>query len=284
MTMQGAQKKELKIKAGVIGHPAGHSLSPLIHNYWIRYYGFPGIYGIVDIMPDDFENGVRRLIEDGYIGFNVTIPYKQKIMALCDSVDETARRIGAVNTVIVDEAGRLRGINTDSYGFVENILTSDIPCDLKGAKALVLGAGGAARGIVHGLSRMGVEEITITNRTRQKAEEIATTFPVKIIDWTDRAAGLADIGILVNTTALGMEGQPALEIELDNLPPQALVCDIVYRPLQTHLIRDARARHNPVITGIGMLLHQARPAFREWFGVMPEVDKEMEQAVLKGLE
>lgn len=271
------------IKTGVIGYPVGHSLSPLLHNHWIGRYGFPALYQAVEIAPGHLGESVARMVDEGFIGFNVTIPYKQDIMALCDSIDETARRIGAVNTVAVREGGRLHGLNTDSFGFVENILTSGNDVDLRDGAALVLGAGGAARAIVHGLASMGLREISIANRTRARAEEIAADFPVRVVDWEERERAAAGVSVLVNTTALGMTGKPSLTFDLRHLPKDALVCDIVYKPLYTDLLKNAQARGNPVVTGIGMLLHQARPAFREWFGVLPEVDGELQQKILKGL-
>lgn len=272
------------IKTGVIGYPVGHSLSPLIHNHWIKYYGFPALYQTIEIVPEKLEESVGHLVEEGYIGFNVTLPHKQNIIELCDLIDETARRIGAVNTVLITDDGRLRGMNTDSYGFVENILHAECPVDLTGSKALVLGAGGAARAVVHGLSSMGVRDIKISNRTRERAEEIGMVFPVKVIDWEQREQAAEDVSIVVNTTSLGMSGQPALEFDLEQLPSDAAVCDIVYKPLETDLLKNAKERGNPVITGIGMLLHQARPAFREWFGIMPEITDELQDKVLKGLD
>jgi len=275
---------ETRIKTGLIGHPVAHSLSPLLHNHWIKFYGFPALYQAVEIAPGKLDESVRRLVEEGFIGFNVTLPYKQDIIPLCQSIDETARRIGAVNTVVVREDGRLRGLNTDSYGFVENILASDTKKDLYGGSALVLGAGGAARAVVHALLTLGVRDIKIANRTKDKALEIGAVFPSKAVEWAERAKAAEGVSILVNTTSLGMTGQPPLELDLQYLPKDALVCDIVYKPLETELLRNAKARGNPVVTGIGMLLHQARPAFREWFGIMPDVDEEVRQKMLQGLK
>lgn len=272
------------IKAGVIGHPIAHSLSPLIHNYWLRQHGIDATYDAVDIAPENLRRGIDDMIARGYRGFNVTIPHKQAVMSLCDSIDETAQRIGAVNTVVVREGGVLHGMNTDSYGFVENIRQTIRDIDLQGKAALVLGAGGAARAIVHGLLALGIGDIRLANRTREKAQDIAADFPVQVIDWESRAAAAADIAALVNTTALGMAGQPALEFDMGQLPTQALVCDIVYRPLQTDLLKTAAQRGNQIVTGIGMLLHQARPAFREWFGVLPEVDAQLQQKILEELK
>ena len=270
-----------RIYTGVIGYPVGHSLSPLIHNYWITRHGFDADYAALEILPGTLESSIGHMIEEGYAGFNVTIPYKQEIMALCDSVSDTAGLIGAVNTVVITENGHLKGMNTDSFGFVENIWKAMPHIDFSGRTALVLGAGGAARAVVHGLGRLGVTDIRITNRTRAKAEHIAATFPAQVVDWHERESAADGAALLVNTTALGMDGQEALSFNLTHLPDSAIVCDIVYKPLQTVLLQEAAARGNPVVTGIGMLLHQARPAFKAWFGVMPEVDGTLQEMVLE---
>ena len=269
------------IKVGVIGYPAQHSLSPLIHNAWMKEFGFPGLYNAIDIPPDRLEESVVQMAEEGYAGFNVTIPHKQAVLKICDSIDETARRIGAVNTVSVLPNGRLKGFNTDSFGFVENILQAQTGIDFTAGPAVVLGAGGAARAVVHGLMNLGVPEVTLTNRTRDRAEEIAAVFPAKVVDWEARENAASGAKLLVNTTSLGMAGQPPLEYDLQHLPENAAVCDIVYKPLMTDLLRNAEARSHKIVTGIGMLLHQARPAFREWFGIMPEVSEELQQKILE---
>ncbi len=271
------------IKACVIGHPIGHSKSPLIHNYWIAQHGLEGSYEAVDIPCESLEKDVRGLTQKGFAGFNVTIPHKEAMLALCDEVDETARQIGAVNTVIIRD-GRLCGTNTDSFGFIQNIKTGAPDFDFTAAPAVVLGAGGAARAVIHGLLQEGVPQIIIANRTAAKAETLkaACGAPEKITiaPWDARGEVLAGAGLLVNTTALGMNGQGPLEIDLAKLPSSALVTDIVYAPLETALLKDAKKRGNIVVGGIGMLLHQARPAFQAWFGVMPEVDEKLQQKVL----
>ncbi len=280
----GAKIKPDKSKVGVIGYPVGHSLSPLIHNHWIRAYGFNAQYEAVEILPEKLEPSVRHMLDQGFIGFNVTIPHKQAIMTLCDTLDEAAQIIGAVNTVCVRADGSLHGMNTDAFGFVENLRQSHPAVDLADGKALVLGAGGAARAIVQGLREMGVKDIVLSNRTRGKAEEIAADFPVSVVPWTQREAAAEVANILVNTTSLGMTGQPDLEFDLAALPPASVVYDIVYKPLYTPLLQQAQRRGNVIVTGIGMLLHQARPAFKEWFGVMPAVDDKLQQKVLESAQ
>lgn len=268
------------IKAGVIGHPITHSKSPLIHGYWISKQGLLGSYDAIDISPAQLETGVRKLITQGYRGFNVTLPHKQEMLKLCDDVDETARSIGAVNMVSIYN-GKLKGFNTDAFGYIENLKAHNASID-KNKPAIVLGAGGAARAIVYGLLQEGFQNIIVTNRTLEKAIEIAAMDGknVKACPWDEREMALSDAGLLVNTTALGMTGKEKLLIGLTRLPQEAVVSDIVYAPLMTDLLLQAKERGNTVVTGIGMLLHQARPAFATWFGVMPDVDEALQQKVL----
>lgn len=275
---------ETFIKTAVIGHPIAHSKSPLIHNYWIKKHGLSGAYEAIDIAPDSLKEGVQKLIDEGYAGFNVTIPHKESMLDLCETLDANAEICGAVNTVeIID--GKLHGHNTDSFGFLTNIKTHHPAFDFEDCPAVVLGAGGAARAIVSGLVGHRVPEIILINRTREKADQIAEdiglgTDLVEVMDWEERHDALKWANLLVNTTALGMEGQAPLDINLDELDGEALVTDIVYKPLETDLLKTAKARGNPIVTGIGMLLHQARPAFHKWYGVMPDVDEELERLVL----
>ncbi|MCB9982890.1 MAG: shikimate dehydrogenase [Rhodospirillales bacterium] len=274
-----------QIKCGVIGHPITHSKSPLIHNYWINTYGLNGIYEAIDVAPENLETGVKRLIDEGYKGFNVTVPHKETIMALCDKIDHNAQNIGAVNTVVI-ENGRLRGMNTDGYGFLHNIWDTDPNFDFEDKCAVVLGAGGATRAIVSALIGERIGKIILLNRTRERAENLAEDMGkvgnfITVEDWKNRHAVLTTADLLVNTTALGMQGQPVLEIDLGKLPVHALVNDIVYAPLDTDLLKAARVRGNKTVTGIGMLLHQARPAFKEWFGLLPGVTDELNELVLK---
>jgi len=269
------------IRAAIIGHPVTHSKSPLIHNHWIAKHGLSGEYGRVDIAPENLKEGVQKLVGEGYAGFNVTVPHKQGIFKLCDHVDDTAQKIGAVNTVVIKD-GKLHGTNTDAFGFIENVRQSVFGLDLTYAPCIVLGAGGAARAVVYALIEAGAQDIIITNRTMDKAEDIATMNAdiIHVAAWEKRNEILKEAGFVVNTTALGMSGKDALEMDLSELPSTAVVSDIVYAPLETELLKAAKARGNQTVTGIGMLLHQARPAFEQWFGVLPEVDAELEAKVL----
>lgn len=268
------------IKTAVIGHPISHSKSPLIHSYWMEQHGIDGTYEAIDIAPDHLEAGLRDLMAQGYAGVNVTVPHKEAVYALCDELDDAAQNIGAVNTVVFQN-GKILGRNTDAFGFMENIRQSQPAFSFAEKTALVLGAGGAARAVVYGLLEGGVDRVVLTNRTREKAESLTALCvdQIDVRDWDDRH-DLGGVDVLVNTTALGMTGKPELEMSLETLNPEALVTDIVYAPLMTELLNAAQARGNPVVTGIGMLLHQARPAFQAWHGVMPDVDESLERIVL----
>lgn len=272
------------VKAAVIGHPVAHSKSPLIHNHWIAQYGLSGSYEAIDIAPENLEHGVREIVERGYAGFNVTVPHKSAILSLCAQKSETAGRIGAANTISVRKDGTLYADNTDIFGFIENIRQRAPEFDFSSGPSVILGAGGAARAAVEGLFQQGCPEIILHNRTKSRAEEIAKSarFPDRICvqEWSARETSLKDAALLVNTTTLGMKGQTPLEISLDALDRKAPVVDIVYAPLETDLLKAARARGNPVVTGIGMLLHQARPAFAAWFGIMPDISDDLLKKVL----
>ncbi len=260
--------------AGVIGWPVGHSRSPRLHGYWLERHGIDGAYLPLAVRPEDFAEVLRALPRMGFRGANVTVPHKEQALALADHVEPLARRIGAVNTLVVAPDGSLEGRNTDAFGFLEN-LRQGRP-GFKGGQgpAVVLGAGGAARAVIAALQDEGCPEIRLLNRTQGRAEEVAAALggPVTVLPWESRAEALDGAALLVNTTTLGMSGQPPLELRLEALPVTALVTDIVYAPLQTPLLLAAAARGNPVVDGLGMLLHQARPGFAAWFGVMPAVD------------
>lgn len=267
------------MKAAVVGHPVAHSKSPTIHQYWMKQYEIDGTYETVDIDPSELEAGIKKLIVEGYDGFNVTVPHKEFIIKLCDEIDGTAQAIGAVNTVKI-QSGKLYGYNTDAFGFLEN-LKSQVT-DFKGKKALILGAGGASRAAVYALIEAGIEEILLTNRTIEKAGEVQKISPenIEVIEWVDKENFLENVNLLVNTTSLGMGGKPELEIDLSLLSKNAVVNDIVYAPLETQLLQQAAQQGNNVVTGIGMLIHQARPAFEAWTGVLPDVTDDLIQEVL----
>jgi shikimate dehydrogenase len=259
-------------RACVIGWPVAHSRSPLIHGYWLEHYGIEGSYGREAVAPEDLAGFIERLGSLGYVGCNVTLPHKEAVYGLVEVQDDTTKRIEAVNTLYM-EGGRLLGFNSDAYGFVAHLRSVLPEWRGKGTDVVVLGAGGAARAIIAGLLGEGVERITIANRTEARGRALAAHFGARVdtVPWPQIADRLSDCDLLVNTTQLGMAGQPTLDIDLDRLPTAAAVADIVYVPLETELLRQARARGHPVIDGLGMLLHQAVPGFEVWFGVRPEV-------------
>jgi shikimate dehydrogenase len=263
-------------RACVIGWPVAHSRSPDIHNYWLRLYGIDGVYEKEGVPPEEIGAFLRSLGERGYVGANVTLPHKEAALAAAEFCDETANRIGAANTLWLDEVGRLHATNTDAYGFMTHLEEAAPRWNARKRAAMILGAGGAARAIVYGLVEAGCATIRLANRTPERTEAIAADFSaVEVVRWEDRGPALADCGLLVNTTSLGMAGKPPLEIDLSVLPRDAVVADIVYNPLETALLAAARLRGNVVVDGLGMLLHQAVPGFALWFGVSPKVTPEL---------
>jgi len=269
--------------AGVMGWPVGHSRSPRLHGFWLEKYGIDGAYLPLAVAPEKISQALRALPSLGFQGCNVTIPHKEAVYKAVDHLTERAKKIGAVNTVIVNEDGALTGDNTDGYGFIEN-LKAGAPEWKAENPAVVLGAGGAARGVLVALQEAGVSDIRLTNRTVERAEALAADLGgITVIDWEDRSDCLKDAGLLVNTTSLGMTGQPPLEMSLEGLNNSAVVTDIVYSPLKTSLLEAAETRGNTVVDGLGMLLHQARPGFAAWFGKEPEVTDDLRQFVLEDL-
>lgn len=267
--------------AGVIGWPVSHSRSPRLHGYWLRHYGITGHYVPLAVRPQDFGAAVAMLPRLGFVGANVTLPHKEAAFAVCDDVEPMAQRIGAVNTLIFQD-GRVVGRNTDGYGFLANLRAGAPTWQPTAGPAVLLGAGGGARAAAVALLDAGVPSVTLVNRTRARAEAVVDALGggLAAADWSDLPALLADATLLVNTTSLGMTGQPPLEVDLTGLSPKALVTDIVYAPLETQLLASARARGNPTVDGLGMLLHQAVPGFTAWFGIAPEVTPALRAAVL----
>ena len=269
------------MRAGVVGHPIGHSKSPLIHNYWLKKYGVAARYDAFDVLPDDLPAFVKSAAEKGLAGFNVTVPHKVAVMDLLDEVSEAAKKAGAVNTVVVRSDKTLFGDNTDGVGFLENLADGKAGFDIKKAPAVVLGTGGAARGICAAMILAGVPEIRLVGRSQDKADRLARSVGgnFKPVDWSDREAVLAGAGVLANATTLGMNGFEALDINLDNLPQNAVVADLVYAPLETKLLKQAKKKGYATADGAGMLLRQACPAFNAWFGVKPEITEELRELV-----
>jgi len=275
------QSNKPPMKAAVIGRPITHSKSPLIHRHWLERYDLRGSYDAVDIRPENLSYQLKQMVEEeGYTGLNVTVPHKEAVLPLCDELDEAAQAIGAVNTIVIEE-GKIKGRNTDAFGFTENIKTALPDFKFSDGPAYVLGAGGAAKAVLYALLKEGASEIYLSNRTRERAEDLAAVSPdrIKVADWDD-FTNLQHCHFLVNTTSLGMQYKPPLEIDLSSLNTQTIVNDIVYAPLMTSFLQQSKMRGNKIVTGIGMLLHQARPAFEAWTGIMPEIDEELEEKVL----
>ncbi|MCX7369009.1 MAG: shikimate dehydrogenase [Alphaproteobacteria bacterium] len=262
--------------AGVFGHPITHSRSPRLHGFWLQRYGIDGAYIPLGVAPSGFAAAVRALVDLGFRGANVTIPHKLAAFEICDAVAPFARRAGAVNTLIFRD-GRIEGSNTDGFGFLESIREAAPGWRADAGPAVLLGAGGAARAIAAALLDAGAPRVTLVNRTAAKAEALARDLggPIHVAD----RPSLEDAALLVNTTSLGMQGQPGLEVDLAPLPASAVVADIVYVPLETRLLAAARARGLVAVDGLGMLLHQARPGFEAWFGVAPQVDQALRDVV-----
>lgn len=271
--------------AGVIGWPVHHSRSPRLHGYWLKKYGINGAYLPLAVRPQDIEDALRALPKLGFRGVNVTVPHKEAAFHTVDEADDFAARVKAVNTVVVRPDGTLLGRNTDGFGFIENLKDRQPLWRATSGPAVVIGAGGAARGIVAALLDEGAPQVRLVNRTKARAEQLAAALDddrVMVMPWATRSDLLADAALLVNSTILGMAGGAPLDLDLQGLNKKSIVYDIVYTPLQTPLLACAIARGNPVVDGLGMLLHQARPGFEAWFGVMPEVTEDLRQFVLAG--
>lgn len=269
--------------AGVLGSPIAHSKSPQIHNHWLKSLGLSGYYIPMDVASDDLENVTRSLPKMGFVGVNVTIPHKEKIMSIADLVTDRATLIGAANTLIFRRDGKIHADNTDGLGFVQNLRQNAPQWDPKTGTAAVLGAGGAARAVVSALLEIGVPEIRLSNRTRVRAEALRDSFGhrVVVVDWVQAGNMLEDVSLVVNTTSLGMMGKPQLRVPLDGLQQGTVVNDLVYAPLKTRLLADSAALGCVTVDGLGMLLHQAVPAFERWFGERPKVDSATRAAALR---
>jgi len=263
--------------AGVMGWPVMHSRSPMLHNFWLEKYGLTGSYVPLAIKPDGLRAALRALPHLCFSGANLTIPHKQAAMAIVDENDLVARKIGAISCVVVRPDGSLLGSNNDCYGFIHNILQEHPGWRADAGPAVVIGAGGGARAVIYGLAEQGAREIRLVNRTLAHAQRIAQDFggPIKVLKWEERNAALEGAAMLINATSQGMVGNPALDVDLAKLSTSALVADIIYIPRETPLLAAARTRGNRTINGLGMLLHQGRPAWKAWFGIEPDVTPEL---------
>jgi len=280
MNITGAAKL-----AGVMGWPVEHSRSPAVHQFWLAEHQIDGAYVPLPVEPKNLRQALEAMPALGFRGCNLTIPHKEAALEIVDEVDATARRAGAVNTIVVGSGGRLGGSNSDMFGFLEALREGAPKWRPDEGPAVVIGAGGSARAVAAALLDEGAAEIRLVNRTPARAAELAQALggKVRAVAWVERARALRDASLLVNTTSLGLEGQPPLDLALDDLPRAAVVNDIVYVPLETPLLAAARARGNTAVDGLGMLLHQARPGFAAWFGMMPAVTPALRRAVLATL-
>jgi len=269
--------------AGVIGSPIAHSKSPQLHGHWLKVNGLKGFYIPMDVAADDLESVLRTMPKMGFVGVNVTVPHKEKVMELADLVTDRATLIGAANTLIFRKDGKIHADNTDGYGFIQNLKENAPNWRPKAGPAAVLGAGGAARAVVASLLDAGVPEILISNRTRVRAEALQADFGSRltVVDWVQAGNMLEDALTVVNTTSLGMIGKPPLRVPLDGLRQEAVVTDLVYAPLKTRLLLEAEKAGCATVDGLGMLLYQAIPGFERWFGVRPVVDSATRAAALR---
>ena len=268
--------------AGVIGSPVAHSKSPILHGYWLKKYGLAGHFVPLDVAANDLGEVLKAMPRMGFVGANVTIPHKERVLEHVNHITDRATLIGAVNTLVFRADGTILGDNTDGYGFIENLRQGAPDWDAGSGPAVVLGAGGAARAVVASLLDAGVPEILLSNRTRVRAEQLRDDFGarLKVIDWVQAGNILEKAKTVVNTTSLGMQGKPELRVPLDGLSAGTVVTDLVYAPLQTQLLKIASDKGCVTVDGLGMLLHQAVPGFERWFGRRPVVDDATRQAVL----
>ena len=269
--------------AGVIGHPIAHSKSPKLHGYWLKEHGLEGHYVPIDVAPENLESVLRMMPKMGYVGANVTIPHKERALEIADQVTDRATLIGAANTLIFLEDGKILADNTDGYGFIQNLRNGAPDWDPTAGAAVVLGAGGAARAVLASLLDVGVPEILLSNRTRARAEQLRDDFGarIKVIEWVQAGNVMEDGATVVNTTSLGMTGKPELRVPLDGLNADAVVTDLVYTPLMTNFLKTAQAKGCTTVDGLGMLLHQAVPGFERWFGPRPEVTDDVRRVMLR---
>ena len=268
--------------AGVIGSPIAHSKSPRLHRHWLKTYAINGYYIPMEVHAEDLEQVIRTLPKMGFVGVNVTIPHKEKVLRLADQVTDRATLIGAANTLIFRPDGKIHADNTDGYGFIENLRQGAPDWDPAAGPAAVLGAGGAARAVVSALIDAGVPEILITNRTRVRAEKLKQDFGqrLRVVDWVQAGNIIEDAALVVNTTSLGMVGKPELRVPLDGINSGTVVTDLVYNPLKTRLLKVAEEAGATAVDGLGMLIYQGIPGFERWFGLRPEVDADTRAAVL----
>lgn len=268
--------------AAVLGHPINHSKSPKLHNYWLSLFNIDGYYIPLDIDPRNFENSIRALGGLGFVGANVTIPYKEKVLKIADKISDRAAIIGAANTLTFLQDGRIYADNTDGYGFLQNIKCKYNDWTAGEGTSVVFGAGGASRAILGALIEDGANDIILANRTRSRADQLRSDFgaKIKVVDWMKVQNYLSDASTVINATSLGMDGKAELPIPLQGLKKNTLVTDIVYTPLNTPLLENAAKRGCRTVDGLGMLIHQAIPGFERWFGVKPDVSENLRKLLI----
>lgn len=278
-----------EIKAAVIGDPISHSLSPKIHNHFLEKYHIKGSYEAIKIEKENLKEGIENLKINKFAGFNVTIPHKEEIFKICDFKSQTALLTKAVNTVVITNDGKLFGHNSDAEGFLNNLIQTHQDFEIKDKKAFVIGAGGAARAVIYSLIKSGASKVIITNRSEDRVQKIIEDFAnfssekkcnLEFLNREDFENNLNECDLLVNSTSLGMVGQEPLKLDIKNLKKSAIVYDIVYNPLMTDLLKDAKKQGNKIVTGIGMLIHQALIGFELWFKEKPEIDYDLEKKLI----
>ena len=269
--------------AAVIGHPVNHSRSPRMHNFWLAHFGLEGYYIPLDIDPKKFERSIRNLPELGFVGANITIPYKEKVLKIADKISDRAALVGAANTLTFLKNGGIYADNTDGYGFLENIKSKYKDWSAGEGISVVFGAGGASRAILGALLEDGASDIILANRTRSRADQLRSDFgaKIKVVEWMKIQNYLSDASTIINTTSLGMVGKTDLPIPLNTLKKNTLVTDIVYTPIETHLLATATKMGCRTVDGLGMLIHQAIPGFERWFGIKPGDSQLLRELLIK---
>ena len=269
--------------AAVIGHPVNHSRSPRMHNFWLAHFGLEGYYIPLDIDPKKFERSIRNLPELGLVGANITIPYKEKVLKIADKISDRAALVGAANTLTFLPNGGIYADNTDGYGFLQNIKSKYKDWSARDGITVVFGAGGASRAILAALIEDGASDIILANRTRSRADQLRSDFgaKIKVVEWMKIQNYLSEASTIINTTSLGMVGKTDLPIPLNALKKNTLVTDIVYTPIETHLLATAAKMGCRTVDGLGMLIHQAIPGFERWFGIRPGVSQALRELLIK---
>ena len=269
--------------AAVIGHPVNHSRSPRMHNFWLAHFGLEGYYIPLDIDPKKFERSIRNLPELGLVGANITIPYKEKVLKIADKISDRAALVGAANTLTFLQNGGIYADNTDGYGFLQNIKSKHKDWSAREGISVVFGAGGASRAILGALIEDGASDIILANRTRSRADQLRSDFgaKIKVVEWMKIQNYLSEASTIINTTSLGMVGKTDLPIPLNALKKNTLVTDIVYTPIETHLLATAAKMGCRTVDGLGMLIHQAIPGFERWFGIKPGDSQALRELLIK---